>query len=257
MNFKILTKQVLFFGISFILLEGCKIVKTGNQNWIDLLDENSIGGWRGYNNDSIPLGWFLNKDSLWFDEKIGSQEKVKRSRDIIFGGDEFEFFELLIDWKILKGGNSGIFYHLKEGYDSPTDVAPEYQIIDDVNYAELYDLVKYNKRFNVKNPELLQDWQLTGADYAMYPADEKNKILSPVGSWNRTRIVIKPGRTEYWLNGVKLLNFKPWSDKWYRNKNSGKMKDFSDYGKFTEGFIGLQNHGSSVWFKNIKIRKFK
>lgn len=257
MRFRSIIIQFFSISLSLSLIAGCKTIKVDDQSWNDLLNKNNIGSWRGYNDDSIPIGWFMNQDSLWFDEKIGNQEKSKGSKNIIFSGQEFEYFELLIEWKILEGGNSGIFYHLKEGYGSPTDVGPEYQIIDDLNYAELHDVKDYNKKFGAKHPELLQNWQLTGADYAMYPPNERSKVLSPVGSWNKTRILVKPGRTEHWLNGVKLLSFKPWSDKWYKNKSNGKMKDFPDYGKFTKGFIGLQNHGSSVWFKNIKIRELR
>ena len=198
---------------------------------------------------------------IWVDESKINGEKIneatyKGSRDIIFAGQEFEYFELSLEWKISKGGNSGILYHLKEGYGDPSTIAPEYQLIDDVNYAQMHtaDLKSYNAQFGAKHPELLQDWQKTGADYAMYSPDEKDKVLHAVGEWNTTKIVVAHGKTEYWLNGVKLFSFEPWSKDWYARKKSGKWADSDNYGKFKTGYISLQYHGSSLWFRNIKIK---
>ncbi|MFX8168662.1 DUF1080 domain-containing protein, partial [Acinetobacter baumannii] len=83
-------------------------------------------------------------------EKV-NDVSYKGSRDIIFSGQEFEYFELTIDWKIGKGGNSGIFYHVKEGYGGPSNISPEYQLIDDENYARMHSNLKdYNAQFGAK-----------------------------------------------------------------------------------------------------------
>ena len=171
--------------------------------------------------------------------------------------EEFGNFELYVEWKIPEGGNSGIFYHVKEkGYNSPTQMAPEYQLIDDENYASIHDLTDYNKSVGVtKDPEKLQTWQQTAADYAMYPANPAKKNLNPVGEWNTTRIIFTPEKVEYWLNGKKTVSFVPWSDDWYKRKNSGKWNHTPDYGKYKEGYIALQDHSSPIWFRNIKIKK--
>ncbi|HLT93119.1 MAG TPA: DUF1080 domain-containing protein, partial [Membranihabitans sp.] len=76
----------------------------------------------------------------------------------------------------------------------------------------------------------------------------------PVGEWNTSRIVVAPDRTEHWLNGVKLLSFEYGTDEWKRRRDSGKWKDYPNYGKFRKGLIGFQDHGSSLWFRNIKIK---
>jgi hypothetical protein len=89
----------------------------------------------------------------------------------------------------------------------------------------------------------------------MYPADDSQKQLNPAGEWNSTRIIFTPEKVEYWLNEKKLVSFVPWSDDWYKRKNSGKWKDHPDYGKFKSGYIGLQDHSSPIWFRNIKIKK--
>jgi len=115
--------------------------------------------------------------------------------------------------------------------------------------------VEYNSQFGAEHPELLQDWQKTGADYAMHTADESQKQLNPVGEWNSSKIVFTQEKVEHWLNGKKLLEFEPWSKDWKAKKNSGKWDNAPDYGKFKTGYIGLQDHASPIWFRNIKIKR--
>ena len=232
-------------------------VETTSENeWIMLFDGISTKGWRAYNGETLPPQWVIKDSTLTFDSEI-KDLKVEHQggRDIIYGAEEFDNFELYLEWKIPPGGNSGIFYHLKEGYDGPPDVAPEYQLIDDENYTKIHDIVDYNTSLGFEQPELLQPLQQTAADYAMYVADDKEKILNPAGEWNTTRIIFTPERVEHWLNGKKVLSFVPWSDDWYAKKDNVKWGDYPDYGKFKTGFIGLQDHDSPLWFKNIKIKK--
>jgi hypothetical protein len=259
-------KKIIVFLLLITAFYSCKSksetnTKTASDSsaaeWINLLDNAHIKGWRAYKGKELPPGWIVRDGVLTFDTELGLEQNYKGGKDIIYGAEEFDNFELYIEWKIPEGGNSGIFYHVKEqGYKSPTEMAPEYQLIDDVNYARIHDLTGYNKSVGVtKNPEKLQTWQQTGADYAMYPADPAKKLLNPVGEWNSTRIIFTPEKVEYWLNGKKTVSFVPWSEDWYKRKNSGKWKNSPDYGKYKSGYIGLQDHSSPIWFRNIKIKK--
>ena len=229
-----------------------------SDEWINLFDGVSTKGWRAYNGPELPPGWIVKDSVLTFDTKLGLEQDYTGGKDIIYGLEEFDNFELYVEWKIPEGGNSGIFYHLKEGIPNagPPDISPEYQLIDDANYASIHSLTSYNKSMGVKEKHAdLQDWQKTGADYAMHPADESQKILYPVGEWNTTRIIFTPEKVEHWLNGIKLLSFVPWSDDWQAKKNAGKWKDADLYGSFKTGYIGFQDHSSPIWFRNIKIKK--
>ena len=89
----------------------------------------------------------------------------------------------------------------------------------------------------------------------MHTADPAQKILYPTGNWNSSKIIFTPEKAEHWLNGKKVLEFEPWSEDWYAKKNTGKWKLSPDYGKFKTGYIGLQDHTSSIAFRNIKIKK--
>lgn len=226
-----------------------------SDEWINLLEGQQLDGWRAYNGDRLPPGWVVKDGVLSFDTKLGMEQDYTGGTDIIYGKEEFDNFELYLEWKLPEGGNSGIFYHLKEGYDSPAGVCPEYQLIDDVNYARIHDLTDYNTSLGYENPSQLHPLQKTASDYAMYAADESKKLLNPVGEWNFTKILFTSEKVEYWLNGEMLVSFVPWSDDWNERKNSGKWKDYPEYGTFKTGYIGLQDHSSPIWFRNIKIKK--
>lgn len=226
------------------------------EEWIYLFDGKTTDGWRAYNGDDLPPGWVVRNGELTFDTELGLEQDYTGGKDIIYAKEEFDNFELYLEWKLPEGGNSGIFYHLKEGYDAPWEVSPEYQMIDDENYANIHDLTGYNTSLGyTENVDQLQPLQRTASDYAMYPADPDKKILNPVGQWNTTKIVFTPEKVEHWLNGQMVLSFVPWSEDWYEKKNNGKWKDVENYGKFKTGYIGLQDHSSPIWFKKIKLKK--
>jgi len=249
-------KKFLNLFLLTLIISSCgKNSKQESEEWIRLFDGTSLKGWRAYNGDKLPPGWTIKNGELTFDTELGLEQNYTGGVDIIYGLEEFENFELYMEWKLPEGGNSGIYYHVKEGYDSPVSMSPEYQLIDDANYARIHDVTEYNKSVGFENPSQLHPLQKTGSDYAMYAADDSQKILDPVGEWNTSRIIFTPEKAEYWLNGKKVVSFVPWSDDWHKRKNSGKWKDYPDYGRFKSGYIGLQDHASPIWFRNIKIKK--
>ena len=248
----------IILSIAILSIWSCaESPKNKSSEWINLFDGSSLEGWRAYNGDQMPPGWKIVDGILTFTtaQILEQDYDYKGSRDIIYGAEEFDNFELYVEWKIPPGGNSGIFYHVKEGYQGPSLVSPEYQLIDDENYAKIHDLTSYNTQFGVLNPSDLQDWQKTAADYAMYTPDPAIKSLNPAGEWNSTKIVFTPDNVEHWLNGKKVLTFVPWSEDWYKKRNSGKWNNAPDYGKYKTGYIGFQDHGSNLSFRNIKIKK--
>ena len=213
-----------------------------SDTWRFIFDGISTDGWRAYNGDAMPPQWVVEDGVLRFDAELKLEEEFSGGKDIIYADQEYEEFDLVFDWKIPEGGNSGVFYHLKEGYDAPWMISPEYQLIDDAGWEKL-------------NNSALEGAQKVGSDYAMYAADDQTKVTKKAGEWNNSRIRFTADQVEYFLNGAKTISFVPWSADWETRKNNGKWKDFPDYGKFRSGFIGFQDHDSPLWFKNIKIKK--
>ena len=236
-------KKLIAFLFILITLNSCNTAsKTDKDEWIYLFDGSSTEGWRAYNGEALPAQWVIKDGCLTFDTEKRLESEKQGGNDIIYAAEEFENFELYLEWKLPEGGNSGVFYHLKEGYAGPPEVSPEYQLLDDLKWEEI-------------NHAKLAEWQKTAADYAMTVPDTTQKIVKPAGEWNTTRIRFTPELVEHWLNGKKVLSFVPWSEDWYQKKAAGKWKDAPDYGKYKTGFIGLQDHDSPLWFRNIKIKK--
>ena len=208
---------------------------TGNtREAVDLFDGKSLAGWHGFNKTGAVKNWTVTDGALVC---LGAAKDAH-------GGDlvtdkQYTDFELSWDWKVDQGSNSGVMYHVIEDpkYQSPYETGPEYQVMDDIGF-----------------PEKLENWQMAGADYAMYAANEKKK-LRPVGEWNTSKIIFDNNHVEHWLNGEKIVEFEAWSDDWNQKKTTGKWKDFPDYGQAKTGFIALQDHGNKAYYRNIKIKE--
>lgn len=206
--------------------------KEKKDGWQLLFDGKTLKGWKMYKNKNADC-WAAKNGELYCK---GSETDKSDLRSDIMTVETFQDFELSIEWKISKAGNSGIMYHVTEEYDAPYLSGPEYQLIDDIGF-----------------PEKLEEWQKTGSDYAMYNAS--SHPTKAVGEYNLSRIVVKGAHREYWLNGIKIVEFEAWTPDWYKRKAEGKWKDAPGYGIAKKGAICLQDHGSGVWFKNIKLRK--
>jgi hypothetical protein len=206
--------------------------KEKKSGWQLLFNGSSTSGWRGYNMTVFPDAWAIEDECLTMNTQGGAE-----SQDIITE-KTYKDFALSVDYKVTPGANSGIIYQIKEdtAYKFPYETGPEMQIIDDDGW-----------------PGGLEDWQKSGASYAMYPA--KVRAGKPVGEWNNLFIYVKDNMVTQILNSQVVVEFEKYSDEWNKLRNSGKWTDFPDWGKFDEGHISLQNHGTKVWFRNVKIKE--
>src|SRR5258705_3704423 len=197
-----------------------------------LFDGKSFSGWHSFNGGKEIKSWAIEDNAMVC---LGTA-KDAHGGDIVSDND-YSNFELTWDWKVTKGANSGVMYHVIEStkYKAPYETGPEYQVIDDIGF-----------------PGKLEEWQKAGADYAMYLPNDKKK-LNPVGEWNTSKIVFNKGHVEHWLNGEKIVAFQAGNDEWTKKKNEGKWKDYPDYGIAKKGKIALQDHGNKVYCKNISI----
>jgi hypothetical protein len=190
-----------------------------------LFDGKSTGGWRGYKKQSVPAGWKVVDGSL---------TRVGGGGDIV-SEDEYGSFELRIDWRVAKAGNSGIMYHVQESQQTAYMTGPEYQVLD-----------------NERHPDGKNKLTSAGSCYGLYPP--KEDVCKPAGEWNQTRIVIKGGHVEHWLNGTKVVEYEKGGEEWNQKIAASKFKQWSEFGKPTKGRLCLQDHGDKVEYRNIRIK---
>lgn len=201
------------------------------EGWQLLWDGKTFNGWHTFNKDSV-IGWEIKDGHL-----ISLGQGGDYANDIVTD-KEYTNFELSVDWKLSPGGNSGLFYYAVEGkYPQIYAIAPEYQLVDDLGF-----------------PEKLEDWQKTASLYGMYVADSTKKVLKPIGEFNNSRIVVNNNHAEHWLNGQKVVEYDLFTDDWNKKVKDGKWKDFPDFGSSKTGKIGIQDHGQSNAFRNLKIK---
>ena len=202
--------------------------KPSDGDWIRLFDGKTTTGWRGYREATLPDGWKVVDGAL---------TRVAKAGDIV-STREFENFELIAEWKIAKGTNSGIFYRVVENDGDPQMwmAAPEYQIIDDRGY-----------------PEPLRPTQKTAANYDLNPP--RLDATKPAGEWNTTRILVNGAHVEHWLNGSLIVSYDLWNDEWNRLVAQSKFKDHPRYARARRGHIGLQDHGDWIAFRDIRVRE--
>jgi len=209
------------------------------EGWVLLFNGQNFDGWRQCNGTAMPANWVIDEDAMKVFTGEGKNPGQGANGDILFQGKKFKNFELSIDWKAGKMGNSGIFYNVREVRGQPIYyAAPEVQVLDNVDASD-------NK----------VDSHLAGSLYDMLPADPKT--VNPAGSWNTIVIKVKDGQVTHTQNGVKVVSYTLWSPEWDALVAKSKFKTFPGFteGIAKEGFIGLQDHGFPIWFRNIKIRE--
>jgi hypothetical protein len=204
-----------------------------NNGWRLLFNGKSTAGWRGYKTTTVPDSWRVENGSL-----LARRESGRSAGDLITV-EQFADFELVLQWKMTKGNNSGVIYRATEQHDQVWQSGPEYQILD-----------------NTMHLDGLNPLASAGACYAVFaPAKDMTR---PVGQWNQTRIVAVGKHVEHWLNGDRLLEYDIDSDRWQAHVKTSKFFPTAygqgNWGQAEKGHIGLQDYGGAIEFRNIKIR---
>lgn len=193
-----------------------------SAGWKLLFDGQTTTGWRNYKKETVGTGWKIENGTL--------VRKEGGAGDIITT-EQFDSFELVLEYNISKGGNSGLMYHVTEEEKTPWMTGPEIQIQD-------------NKDGH--------DPQKAGWLYQLYNSDKD--ATKPAGEWNQLRIVITPAKCEQFMNGEKYCEYVKGSEDWNTRVAKSKFGKMPQFGKPTKGHICLQDHGNLVAFRNIKLR---
>jgi hypothetical protein len=215
-----------------------------SEGWKMLFDGTTHHGWKGAFIDSFPSkGWTIENGMLIVEPSEGKEST--NGGDIVTV-DLYSDFELLVDFKITPGANSGIKYFVDPAQPIPANprsaLGLEFQVLDD----SLHPDAKLGRMGN----------RTLGSLYDLIPAPV-SKPVNPVGQWNTAKIVSKGNHVEHWLNGVKLFEYERGSASFKNLIAESKYKDLPGFGLVKAGRILLQDHGNKVYFKNIYLKKLK
>src|SRR5579872_1138681 len=237
----VMKKMLLFFSLSLFAVAGFTQTpntltqKEKDEGWILLFDGSTTNGWHTYLRDTAGSRWQVRNGALVFDPT----KPENGGGDLVTNG-VYENYELNLEWKISKGGNSGIIFDVQEDpkYPATYITGPEMQVLDNISADD-------NKKQN----------HLAGCLYDM-AGDSSVSKPNPVGEWNHVRLIQNHGHLIFWLNNIKTFEGTIGSDEWKRMiaRSKFRNKDFADFAKVAKGHIALQQHpGSSEW-RNIKLR---
>jgi len=213
--------------------------KEKKAGWTLLFNGKDFTGWRQANGTEMPKNWVIEESAMKIFTGPDKKPGQGSNGDILYSTKKFKNFELSVDWKTSKMGNSGIFYSIREVPGKPIYyAAPEVQVLDNVDATD-------NKLAS----------HLAGSLYDMLPADPKT--VKPTGEWNTIVIKMDNGKVTHTQNGVKVCEYTLWTPEWDAMVAASKFKSFPGFkeGIAKEGYIGLQDHGYAIWFRNIKIRE--
>lgn len=209
-----------------------------DSGWISLFDGKTTAGWHTYGKTSVGEAWKIADNALYLDTTQKQDWQTKGGGDIVTN-DEYENFDLKLEWKIAKDGNSGIIFYVNEDtskYKYVWNTGPEMQVLDNDGHpdgkinkhraGDLYDLISCSK-----------------------------ETVKPVGEWNEAEIVANKGKLDFFLNGTNVVSTTMWDSSWTQLLAGSKFKDMKDFGTYKKGRIALQDHGNTVWYRNIKIKK--
>ena len=211
------------------------------DGWILMFDGETSNGWRGYGKEHFPAGWEVVDGTIKMKGSGRGEAGAEDGGDIIFD-QEFSNFHWKLEWKISEGGNSGIFYL---GQENPElgpiwKTAPEMQVLD-----------------NEKHPDALlgkDGNRQAGSLYDLIPAKPQN--ARAVGEWNEVEIIVYKGTVVHKQNGETVVEYHLWTPEWEELVAGSKFPGLNpDWAKVAQqGFLGLQDHGDDVWYRNLKVK---
>jgi hypothetical protein len=196
-----------------------------DAGWQLLFDGHSLEQWRSYKEETLNSGWGIENGCL---------TRLGMGGDII-SRQQFEDFELKLEWRISEAGNSGIFIRGDESDKNIHQTGYEMQVLDNVGHSD--NEVPSHR---------------AGAYYDMIVPD--HDTTQPVGYWNRVHIIARGPHVEFWLNDRLTARFEQFSPEWEALYQQSKFTDRPNYGRLLKGHIGFQDHWDKVWYRNIRIK---
>jgi hypothetical protein len=207
-----------------------------------LFNGKDLTGFRSaFKTTAPPSVWTVEDGTLHVNSSGG---KESGNGGDILTNDKFSAFELTFDFKLTEGANSGVKYFVNESYNSGMSaIGLEYQVLDDAKHPDA-------KLGTVGNRTL-------ASLYDIIPSNKiDGRFQKKIGEWNQGRIIVYPNNiVQHWLNGFKVIEYERKSNIFKVLVAHSKHKVWDGFGAQDSGPILFQEHGDSVFYKNIKIRE--
>lgn len=219
-----------------------------DDGFVSIFDGETFTGWRGYNRADMPAAWTIEDGCIKINGSGMGEAGAKDGGDIIFD-TKLQNFEFTFEWKVSEGANSGVFYLGQEVEGEPLYVsAPEYQILDNERHPDAKLGIDGNR--------------MSASLYDMIPAKPQN--AKPAGEWNTAKILVYKGTVVHYQNEEAVLEYHLWTPQWTEMLQACKFSEAAWPTAFAllnncggdnhEGYIGLQDHGDTVWYRNLKVK---
>jgi hypothetical protein len=241
----IFSSTILFFLISCQSSDNktpgsdsTKVNAGEDSGWIALSDGSTLKGWHTYGKSAPGSAWNVDDASIHLQSATRSGYQTSGGGDLITDG-VFDNYDLKLEWKISKKGNSGIIFYVQEDttkYKDTWNTGPEMQVCDKDSNEDAHSF-KHE----------------AGDLYDLIPSTAMS--AKAFGEWNKVEIVSNRGKLDLYLNDVHIVSTTLWDDKWKQLIAGSKFKDMPGFGTFTSGHIALQDHGDEVWYRNIMLKK--
>lgn len=211
------------------------------QGFVSLFNGTDLTGWRNVHSDKTPSVRWKTQDGILM---VGGSDGSETGNDIVTK-EKYSAFELVFDFKLTEGANSGIKYFVDESYDSngKSGVGLEFQILDDAKHPDAKEGVVGNRTL--------------ASLYDLIPSIKVDpRFQKKIGDWNTGRVIVYPdNKVQHWLNGYKVVEYERKSPIYNALVARSKYVKYPGFGSADAGHILIQDHGDNVSFKNIKIRK--
>jgi len=233
------------FRSFIVLLAGCAAIAVRAADLNSLTDAEKADGWKLLFDGKKTAGWRAYAQVDFPKEGWVVEDGCLKNEHGLHGGDlvttqQFIDFDLKFEWRISPAGNSGVKYLVNEGKSGKAGVGFEYQVLDDQQNEDAQ---------NGPNRQ-------AGALYALIAPNE-SKRLKPVGEFNQSEIIVRGNHVEHWLNGAKIVECELGSPALKEAIAKSKFAKITWFGQKRPSVILLQDHGDTVWFRNLKIKELK